>query len=68
MSRTQTGATVEIEGPLGKMSMPIPAYMNIKTDEAKRAHTLSILDQEDRKQREMWGESRLLMLRFLANN
>lgn len=55
-SRTQQGATVEIEGPRGKMSMSIPAYMNIETDEAKRSQTLSILDQENRKQREMWGE------------
>lgn len=58
VSRTQQGATVEIEGPLGKMSLSIPAYMNIETDEVKRTHTLSILDQENRKQREMWGESR----------
>ncbi|GAB7349380.1 hypothetical protein MBLNU459_g8505t1 [Dothideomycetes sp. NU459] len=58
ISRTQPGSTVEIEGPLGKMSLSIPAYMNIQTDEAKRAHTLSILDQEDRKQREMWGTVR----------
>lgn len=58
VSRTQQGATIEIEGPLGKMSMSIPAYMGIKSDEAKRAHTLSILDQENRKQREMWGECR----------
>lgn len=56
ISRTQEGATVHIEGPLGKMSMPIPSYMTINSDDAKRTHTLSILDQEDRKQREMWGE------------
>lgn len=55
VSRTQTGSTVEIEGPLGKMSLAIPAYMTIHTDEAKRAYTLSVLDQEVRKQREMWG-------------
>ncbi|KAF1349797.1 60S ribosomal protein-like protein L6 [Delphinella strobiligena] len=58
VSRTQQGATVEVEGPLGKMSMAIPAYMSIETDEAKRSHTLRILDQEDRKQREMWGTVR----------
>jgi large subunit ribosomal protein L6 len=56
VSRTQEGATVHIEGPLGKLSMPIPAYMNIISDEAKRTYSLSILDQEERKQREMWGE------------
>lgn len=56
VSRTQEGATIHIEGPLGKLSMPIPAYMNIVSDEAKRTYSLSILDQEERKQREMWGE------------
>lgn len=56
VSRTQGGATIHIEGPLGKLSMPIPAYMNIVSDEAKRTYSLSILDQEERKQREMWGE------------
>ena len=56
MSRTQQGATVEIEGPLGKMSLSIPAYMAIQADVEKRAYTLSVQDQEVRKQREMWGE------------
>ena len=55
MSRTQPGAVVEIQGPLGKMSYPIPAYMTIQHDEAAKTHTLSILDQKERKQREMWG-------------
>jgi len=56
VSRNQEGATVHIEGPLGKLSLPLPAYMNIISDEAKRTYSLSILDQEERKQREMWGE------------
>lgn len=46
-----------MEGPLGKMNLSIPAYMSIQPDEAKRSHTLNILDEDDRKQREMWGES-----------
>lgn len=44
-----------MEGPLGKMQMPIPAYMSIATNEEARTRTLSILDAEDRKQRQMWG-------------
>lgn len=55
MSRTQPGAVVEIQGPLGKMSYPIPAYMNIQHDEAAQTYTLSVLDKRERKQREMWG-------------
>jgi large subunit ribosomal protein L6 len=55
VSRNQAGNQVEIEGPLGKMKMAIPAYMSIAADEASRTQTLSILDADDRKQREMWG-------------
>lgn len=56
VGRTQPGPTVEVEGPKGRMSMSIPAYINIQQDEGKRAYTLSILDEKERKQREMWGQ------------
>ncbi|SMQ49640.1 unnamed protein product [Zymoseptoria tritici ST99CH_3D7] len=58
MSRTQRGATVEIEGPLGKMSYPIPAYMSVEVNEDARTRTLSIQNAEDRQQRAMWGTTR----------
>jgi large subunit ribosomal protein L6 len=38
------------------MKMNIPAYMSIEANEESRTRTLSILDANDRKQREMWGE------------
>ena len=38
------------------MKMDIPAYMSIEANEETRTRTLSILDANDRKQREMWGE------------
>lgn len=47
--------TVEISGPLGTMKYDIPAYMSIQENEENRTRTLSILDANDRKQREMWG-------------
>lgn len=50
------GSIVEISGPLGTMKMDIPAYMSIEANEESRTRTLSILDANDRKQREMWGE------------
>ncbi|KAK5156701.1 54S ribosomal protein L6 mitochondrial [Recurvomyces mirabilis] len=56
--RSQQGSTIEISGPWGKMSYSIPAYMSIEQDEAAKTKTLSILDAEDRKQREMWGTAR----------
>jgi len=57
MSRTQQSTVIEVEGPKGMLSMSMPAYMTLQPDESKQAHVLSILDQEDRKQREMWGGS-----------
>lgn len=56
VSQGGQGSTVEISGPLGTMKMEIPAYMSIQENEANRTRTLHILDAEDRKQREMWGE------------
>lgn len=57
VGRAQAGSIVQVEGPLGRMSMTIPPYMQIESDEATRSKTLSILDAEDRKQRQMWGMS-----------
>lgn len=56
VSRNEAGSTVEISGPLGTMRMNIPAYMSIQENDENRTRTLSILDADDRKQREMWGE------------
>jgi large subunit ribosomal protein L6 len=56
VSRDGQGSTVEISGPLGTMKMNIPAYMSIEENDENRTRTLRILDAEDRKQREMWGE------------
>lgn len=56
VSRNELGSTVEISGPLGTMKMNIPSYMSIQENEENRTRTLTILDAEDRKQREMWGE------------
>jgi len=56
VSRDGQGSIVEISGPLGTMKMNIPAYMSIEENPENRTRTLSILDADDRKQREMWGE------------
>lgn len=64
VSRDGQGSIVEISGPLGTMKMDIPAYMSIEANEENRTRTLSILDANDRKQREMWGTVRA----YLANH
>ena len=40
---------------IGKMTVQLPPYMSLSHDKEKRKATLSILDREQRKQREMWG-------------
>lgn len=41
----------------GKMSVQLPPYMSLDHDKETRKASLSILDREERKQREMWGMS-----------
>jgi large subunit ribosomal protein L6 len=48
-------STVQIKGPLGELSMQIPAYVNIDEDPALPGPTLTVQDSRDAKQRAMWG-------------
>ncbi|TVY85304.1 Mitochondrial 54S ribosomal protein L6 [Lachnellula suecica] len=50
--------TVQIEGPLGKMSMTIPPFVKLQHDTATRKAYVSVDDKEVKKQREMWGTVR----------
>jgi large subunit ribosomal protein L6 len=40
---------------IGKMSMTIPAFVNLEHDEATRKAYVTVEDREVKKQREMWG-------------
>ena len=42
--------------PAGKMSVQLPPYMSLEHNKDTRKATLSVLDREERKQREMWGK------------
>lgn len=37
------------------MSIQLPPYMTLEHNKETRKATLSVLDREERKQREMWG-------------
>lgn len=58
ISRIEPPKTVEITGPLGKMSVKLPPYMSLDHNTKTRKASLSILDRKQRKQREMWGTTR----------
>ncbi|RDW75057.1 putative 60S ribosomal protein L6 [Coleophoma cylindrospora] len=49
---------VEIEGPLGKMSHPIPPFVTVEHDAATRKALVRIDNREVKTQREMWGTTR----------
>jgi large subunit ribosomal protein L6 len=55
ISRTEPSRKVEVEGPLGKMSLEIPPYIDIAANEESRTYGLSISDTNDKKQKAMWG-------------
>lgn len=55
IGRDVLGVTVDIEGPRGKMSMTLPPYIHIVSDDETRTHTLKIFDAGDKKQKAMWG-------------
>jgi len=72
VTRVQLPKTVEVEGPLGmhrlpkqstaelragKMTLQLPPYMSLEHNKETKKATLSVLDREERKQREMWGSS-----------
>ena len=54
-ARTKAMSTVQIKGPLGELSMDIPAYVNINQDPALSGPTLTVEDSTDKKQKAMWG-------------
>jgi hypothetical protein len=66
ISTVEQGSTVDIEGPRGKMSLHIPAYMSIEGSDEGRTQTVRILDAEERKQREMCGAYNKFQWLFLC--
>lgn len=55
VSRQEPEAIVKITGPRGHMSQVIPPYVTILADEETKTRSLSILDEQDKGQRTMWG-------------
>ena len=55
---TRRGATrtVDIRGPLGELSYEIPPFVQLAGDEGSATQVVSVMNKEDRKQREMWGK------------
>ncbi|KAI9873557.1 MAG: hypothetical protein M1830_010856 [Pleopsidium flavum] len=58
VSRSEPVSTVQVEGPLGIMSMRLPPFMGLVHDTTTKKAALKVQDPEIRHQREMWGTTR----------
>ncbi|KAH8666557.1 ribosomal protein L6, alpha-beta domain-containing protein [Xylariales sp. PMI_506] len=47
--------TVTVTGPLGKLDLEVPSFLNIELDPETRKAVLSIEDRTAKQQKEMWG-------------
>ena len=54
-ARRDATPSVEIRGPLGELSMPLPPFLKIDYDAAARKANVKVVDRGEREQREMWG-------------
>lgn len=61
-TRVQAMSTVHIKGPLGELSMEVPAYVNINQDPSLPGPTLTVENSRDAKQRAMWGTNYLICI------
>ncbi|KAI7922567.1 54S ribosomal protein L6 [Pyricularia oryzae] len=57
--------TVTVEGPLGKQSLEVPAFVNFDHDADSRKTMLSIENKEEKNQREMWGTTWAYVQRYI---
>jgi large subunit ribosomal protein L6 len=57
---------IEIKGPLGELTLPIPPYIYTKLDDDGKKITLSVGDPELKHQRAMWGTMRAHMQNTIA--
>ncbi|KAF4550064.1 putative ribosomal protein L6 [Elsinoe fawcettii] len=61
VKQADLSSTVQVEGPLGKLKVLVPPFVNIHSDEETRLHTLSVQNEKDKHQRAMWGTMRALI-------
>ncbi|OCT53212.1 54S ribosomal protein L6, mitochondrial [Cladophialophora carrionii] len=52
---------VEVTGPLGQLTVPLPPYLHAQHDEAARKISVRVDDVAEKHQRAMWGTMRALL-------
>ncbi|KAF8429635.1 ribosomal protein L6, alpha-beta domain-containing protein, partial [Tirmania nivea] len=62
-ARTRPLRTVEISGPLGTSTLPLPHYLTLSISEtAPIKATIAVENEDDKGQRAMWGTTRALLV------
>ncbi|GAM34196.1 hypothetical protein TCE0_015r01614 [Talaromyces pinophilus] len=56
---------VEVNGPLGQLTLNIPPFVNINHDQTARKATVSVQDAEIPHQRAMWGTTRAHLQNYI---
>lgn len=64
-SHEETHPRAEIEGPLGKLSLSIPSFVNIDYNEEARKLSISVQNKESKIQRAMWGTMRAYLNNYI---
>ncbi|KIX05763.1 uncharacterized protein Z518_03735 [Rhinocladiella mackenziei CBS 650.93] len=54
-------SALEVTGPLGQMTVPLPPYLKAEYDEDARKINVSVNDATEKHQRAMWGTMRALL-------
>ncbi|KAI5779270.1 60S ribosomal protein-like protein L6 [Geopyxis carbonaria] len=60
-ARIQDMSTVNITGPLGSLTLPVPDFCTVAIDPAAAKVSVSVRDPYAREQRAMWGTTRALL-------
>ena len=63
--RVAPSRTIQVNGPLGALSVPLPSYMTLHQDLETKKATLGIEDRTVRAQREMWGTTRAYLNNYI---
>ncbi|KAI9663596.1 MAG: hypothetical protein M1829_006055 [Trizodia sp. TS-e1964] len=58
LNQEQPREFLEVQGPLGVMSIDLPPFVNFEMDPASRRALVTVQDRTIRQQREMWGTTR----------
>ncbi|KAL2870327.1 mitochondrial 54S ribosomal protein uL6m [Aspergillus lucknowensis] len=64
-AKDQPKVAIEVNGPLGRLTLSIPSFVDVEHDESIRKATLSVQDSSIAHQRAMWGTTRANLQNYI---